>query len=129
MTMPHYRLITRTFPGEIARELTLDATIDLFLTSSEILCQDWRTSGVSGILIEHLPFPGSSEDVTVSSPAVSDGLDKKKTFNWTRGNTVLLIAAYRDYEYHFTNPNYKEKVVWKLFCSPSQISTRQKKSF
>ena len=51
---------------------------------------------------------------------MSDGLDKKKTFNWTRDNTLIIIAAYWDYEAHFTNPNYKKKVIWEKISSAVQ---------
>ena len=51
-----------TFPGEMARELTPDASIDMFLTASEI--QYWRPSGDSGIPIES---PESRDDVRSST--------------------------------------------------------------
>lgn len=46
-----------------------------------------------------------------------EGLAKKKGYNWTREETLLLISLYQEKKDLFQNVNYKKKQIWEMIAS------------
>ena len=46
-----------------------------------------------------------------------EAVERRKGFQWSREDTLLLISQYREHEKLFRNVNCKKKSVWELITA------------